>query len=108
MFFITTGWRIRDAGFHDRECGHEQCRFTLLAVWILAREGAESAGSVFQIIVAVESSGFQVRDVVFEIGVGCGWAKCLLNFLRGCLLIMECARDQVRLYVCERRTLIQG
>src|SRR6185369_557686 len=35
MGFIATGWSVCDAGFHDRKCGHEECRFTLLAVQVL-------------------------------------------------------------------------
>src|SRR4029078_4961605 len=102
MGFIATRRSVSDAGFHDRKCGHEECCFTLLAVRILAREGVEGAGSIFQIIVMVESSSFQVSNVVLEVGVRCGWAKSLFNFLPCCLLIIERARGEIRLHVCAR------
>src|SRR5690349_14585737 len=98
MCFIATGRSVSETGFHDGKCGHEKCGFTLLTLRILARETAELASRFFEVFVAVESRGFQISNIVFEIRVGCGWAERLIDFLRGLVLIVECACREVCLH----------
>src|SRR6185369_8986727 len=99
MVFVATGWGVRDTGLHDGECSHEECSFTLLAVWIFTREVAEGVRSFFKVIVTIESRGFQVCNIVFEVGIASRWAKCLFNFIERFLFVMKCARSQIRLHM---------